>query len=174
LWDVLAALSGTPGTGKSSIAGHLRRKGMATCSLANLVTTSGARTAYDPRRKAWSVNLEVLAEAIPPVRPLVLVGHYAHRLDVDFTVVLRCHPEILRRRLESRGWSPDKVGENVEAEAIGVITSEAMERAETFEVDTTSMTPAKTARAVMEILEGGGDRYRVGKVDWSEVILSWY
>ncbi len=120
------------------------------------------------------MDLKVLENRIPKDRPLVLVGHFSHLLPVDLSIVLRCHPDILEKRLEAKGWRSAKVRENVEAEALGVITQEASERGSAFEVDTTSRSPQDTARIVLEVLEGGGQQYRAGSVDWSEVILSWY
>ncbi len=105
---------------------------------------------------------------------MILVGHLSHLLPVDIVVALRCHPEILRRRLEKRGWESSKIQENVEAEALGVICQEALVGAEAFEIDTTDASPDEVVRAILLILKGEGEKYRAGKVDWSQVILSWY
>ena len=43
----------------------------------------------------------------------------------DKVFVLRVHPDILRSRLEARGYSESKIHENLEAEAMGVCTAEA-------------------------------------------------
>lgn len=171
---VLVGLTGTPGTGKSAAARLLGERGISTCSLARLAASSGAQRAYDAARETWDVDLKRLAEAVPSERPLVLVGHVSHLLGVDVAIVLRCHPEVLRGRLAARGWPRSKVEENVEAEALGVILGEARERADAYEVDTTTRREAETARAVSEILEGRGEAYRPGSVDWSEVILGWF
>ncbi|MFQ5838113.1 MAG: adenylate kinase family protein [Thermoplasmata archaeon] len=171
---MLIALSGTPGTGKSSVASILGDGGLRVCHLDDLAAQCGALVEYDETRETWEVDLEALRRSIPRERPLVLVGHLSHLLPVDLAVVLRCHPDMLRHRLEARGWSPSKVKENVEAEAIGVITYEAMERVKTFEVDTTSTSSEGAAGTVLEIIEGKGDVHRAGKLDWSEVILSWF
>lgn len=171
---MLTALTGTPGAGKRTVARVLAQQGIPTVSLPDLAISSGARREYDSRRKTWNVDLNGLVAYLPRVRPLVLVGHFAHLIPVDMAIVLRCHPEVLRKRLASRGWDARKVHENVEAEAIGVITAEAMGRVETFELDTTKASPEETANGVLGILKGEGEDYRAGKIDWSEVILSWY
>ncbi len=168
------ALTGTPGTGKTTVASHLAREGLSVRSLLSLSQAGEAVAEYDAEREAWEVDLARLARDLPSEDPLVLVGHLSHRLPVDRVVVLRCHPDVLRRRLEERGWSPAKVAENVEAEAVGVITAEAMARAETFELDTTTSPPEATAETVQAILAEGGAAYRAPWVDWSEAILNWY
>ncbi len=171
---MLVALTGTPGTGKSTIAALLEEKGFQVCELEELARRCGALRSYDPVRESWEVDLEVLERSIPKERPLILVGHVSHLLPVDLSIVLRCHPEILRERLAAKGWATPKVRENMEAEALGVVTHEAMEKTRTFEVDTTSASAEENARVVSDILSGRGRGHEAGTVDWSEVILGWY
>ncbi|NIN69795.1 MAG: dephospho-CoA kinase [Anaerolineae bacterium] len=170
---MLLALTGTPGTGKSTVAALLGGLGYPICDLNRLAQERGALKAYDERRETWAVDVNKLARALPPDRPLVLVGHFSHLLAVDLAIVLRCHPETLRERLEARGWKQTKVQENVEAEALGVIAQEASAEVETIEIDATTASPDGIAREVADLLEGGSrEPYR--HIDWSEVILEWY
>ncbi|HUL62445.1 MAG TPA: NMP kinase, partial [Methanocella sp.] len=77
-------------------------------------------------------------------------------------------PAVLRKRLAERGWSPAKIAENAEAEALDVILIEALElNRRAYEIDTTGLSPAETARAIREIA-GGTDKYKPGSVDFSE------
>ena len=46
-------------------------------------------------------------------------GHLAHHVPVDALVVVRCHPNELRKRLIQRGYSAEKVQANVEVEMMG-------------------------------------------------------
>lgn len=171
---MLIGLTGTPGVGKFAVAKVLASRGRRVCHLDALARERKARTRYDARRRTWDVDLDVLERSLPSDRPLVIEGHLSHLLSIDVTVVLRCHPEVLRARLHARGWPASKVEENVEAEALGVITQEALERSRTWEIDTTRRTPEDTAAALVEILEGRTEEFAPGQVDWSEVILAWY
>ncbi len=171
---MLVALTGTPGTGKSTIAALLEEKGFRVCELEGLARRCGALRSYDTVRESWEVDLEVLERSIPKERPLILVGHVSHLLPVDLSIVLRCHPEALGERLVTKGWDAAKVRENMEAEALGVVTHAAMEKTRTFEVDTTSASAEENARVVSDILSGKGRGHEAGTVDWSEVILGWY
>lgn len=155
------------------MAALLRDLGYPICDLNRLAQERGALKVYDERRETWAVDVKKLARVLPPDRPLILVGHFSHLLSVDLAVVLRCHPETLRKRLEARGWSRAKVQENVEAEALGVIAQEASAEVETVEIDTTSTSPEDIARAVADLL-GGKPREPYRHIDWSEVILEWY
>lgn len=168
------ALTGTPGSGKSSLAHLLRAEGRSVYTVEELAAASGALGPPDPEDDARVVDLARLKSALPREESFWLVGHLAHRLPVDLSIVLRTHPETLRARLEARGWSPDKVQENVEAEALGVIAMEALEGGEAFEIDTTDRSPEAVRERVDLILRGEGTPYRVGKIDWSEVILAWF
>lgn len=83
-------------------------------------------------------------------------------------VVLRCEPSVLKKRLEARGYARNKVIANVEAELIGLVSSEAFEmfgERRTFEIDTSITSPAEASRlAVSGIRENSGPRK---KIDWT-------
>ena len=108
-------------------------------------------------------------------------GHLSHLLQVDIVAVLRAAPSVIAERLAGRNYSREKIQENVEAEAIGVILSEAVELAEPtgqkiYDIDTTSLSENAVADVLEDILLEKADpqRYVPGNVDWSEEILSWY
>ena len=54
----------------------------------------------------------------------IIDGHLAHHLPCDVVVVLRCDPDILRSRLEERGYAEKKINENVEWELMGSMWNE--------------------------------------------------
>lgn len=168
------ALTGTPGTGKTTLAALLRERGFPVVMGDELARDSGALGRYNSRRQTQEVDLARLNAALVDLVPLILVAHYAHRLEVHRAIVLRCHPKTLRERLRGRGWPPEKILENLEAEALSVITSEALERLPTYEVDTTNRSPSETLQGYLEILQGRGAGHEAPVVDWSEVILDWF
>jgi len=96
-------------------------------------------------------------------------------LNPDVAIVLRCSPKVLESRLKRKGWPEKKVRENVEAEAVDVILIEALENVpDVCEIDTTEMTDGQVARAIERIVKGERQKYRVGNVDWSQEVLSWF
>ena len=173
---MLVALTGTPGTGKNSVAGILGRRGYYVLYLDRLAEERGLITGFDSARGVREVDVDRLdAEIRVPVKLGFLVAHYAHRMSVNLAIVLRCHPRILADRLRARGWPDAKIRENVEAEAIDVITQEAAAGLPfVYEVDTTEATPEKSADTVLEILQGRVAGHGAGSVDWSNEVLSWY
>jgi adenylate kinase len=106
---------------------------------------------------------------------MILEGHFSHMLRPDVAIVLRCSPKVLEKRLRKKGWDESKIRENVEAEAVDVVLIEAVENVpEVLEIDTTDMKPGQVAKAIDSIVAGERQKYRVGNVDWSEEVLSWF
>ncbi len=173
---MLVAVTGTPGTGKTSACDVLARRGYAVVDLDDVARREGFIVGRDEARGSDEVDVDALrANLRVPAKIAFLRSHYSHRMDVNLAVVLRCRPSVLRKRLEARGWAPAKVRENVEAEAIDVITQEAVESLPlVYEVDTTALTPDGTAEAILGILQGRTQGREPGSVDWSEEVLSWY
>lgn len=173
---MLVAVTGSPGTGKSSACDVLARRGYAVVDLDEVARTGGFVVGRDEARDTDEVDVEALRRDLRvPAKIAFLKSHYSHRMDVNLAVVLRCRPSVLRKRLEARGWSEAKVQENVEAEAIDVITQEAAARLpRVYEVDTTELTPDRAADAILAILRGKVEGRAPGSVDWSGEVLSWY
>jgi adenylate kinase len=160
------ALTGTPGTGKSTVARGLpsRWKVIEVGELARRVGAArpkGASVEIDMRRLARGFRAGLAG------RVDVVVGHLAHLLPVRDVVVLRCHPRELRRRLERchRGTSSSR-DENVVAEATDWVLIEALAlRRRVWEVDTSGRSPAAVAREVTARIRRRG-RPSYGRVDW--------
>ncbi|MAH17992.1 MAG: hypothetical protein CL960_05855 [Euryarchaeota archaeon] len=165
------ALTGTPGTGKTTLARLLNHP--------RLELSDYYEASSDGRDDGgeWLVDLEQMATAVArDTKPeAVIEGHLSHRLGLcETAVVLRCHPDELRQRLAARGYAEAKLRENLEAEALGIITAEALETgAEVHELDTTGQPLAASAAALAAIM-AGAKSYQPGRIDFSEAILGWY
>ena len=103
--------------------------------------------------------------------PSVVYGHLLpHALEARSAasvVVLRCEPSTLRLRLTKRGYPPPKLLDNLEAELIGLVSSDAFDAfgaERTSEVDTTHSAPSDAAEAVVEAFKGAS---RGARVDWT-------
>ncbi|MGA7922455.1 MAG: AAA family ATPase [Thermoplasmata archaeon] len=160
------ALTGTPGTGKTSAARELRGR------LASFEVWDFARRHQAARRgaTAWVVDLAKTSRWIrehSPSQPTLLVGHLAHFLPVREVIILRCRPDLLMDRLRS-GRRGTGVGrrENAIAEAIDIILVESRgSRRRVWEIDTTFSPPASVADEV-ERLVRERPASRTGVVDW--------
>lgn len=162
------ALTGTPGVGKTSIADELERRGykiLRVESIADRFTIG-----YDDKRKCKIVDEDALDEYIRKLKVdgiLIIEGHLSHLLNVDAVIILRCHPEELKRRLKMKGWEEKKIKENVEAEALDIILQRALEKHEKiWEIDTTNKSIDEIVNEIERILKGEIP-CNYGKIDWS-------
>ena len=168
------AVTGTPGVGKTSACSRIMR--IPVYHVNDLVEMFGLAEGYDHRRKTKEVDVKKLARRIEKLDgDMILEGHFSHMLNPDIAIVLRCSPAVLEKRLKKKGWPEKKIKENVEAEAVDVVLIEALENApEVLEINTTEMTDSQVAKAIERIISGERQKYRVGNVDWSQEVLSWF
>lgn len=173
------ALTGTPGTGKTTLAAGLRRAGFPVVDLARFVEDFSLAHGRDVGRGSDLVDPTRVGRALKRIlgdeARLILDSHWSHEVPgVRFAIVLRTRPSLLRKRLSRRRWSAAKVHENVDAEAIDLILQEAAYRFESknvAEFDTTQTTPPALLRRVRKALADPPrtfTAYSPGTVDWSK------
>lgn len=160
---MILLLTGTPGTGKTSVAAEL--EGFETVDLKQYARENGLGTMEDEFVVSVSSVNELLQEKLEE-RNYVLEGHFAHRLEGDVCVVLRCHPDELQKRLDPREYPDEKVRENLEAEATDIILQEAVEmHKKVIEIDTTGRDSQDVANELRDRVEEGEFGY--GGLDFS-------
>jgi adenylate kinase len=167
------ALTGTPGTGKSSAAKILADRGHTIITVEELARKHGAIESVEG-------DLEVDTETLSAVlvesdKTMIIEGHLAHHLPNGLCIILRCHPEVIRKRLSKRNYSREKLLDNLEAEAIDIILTEAIGACQNvYEIDTSNLKPDEVANAIEKIMNGDADEYSPGKIDWSGAVMDWY
>ncbi|MGZ4864478.1 MAG: adenylate kinase family protein [Halobacteriota archaeon] len=165
-------LTGTPGTGKTTISNFLRDEfGLKVVDLNKVISTFQYYVGWDDNRNCGIVDLEALREH-PFEDGLVIEGHISHQLSVERVIVLRTNPAVLRERLQEKGFSENKIRENIEAEILDVILIEALELHgnNVYEVDSTGRLRA-SAQLVLEITQGHSlERFVVGRYDWTSYL----
>lgn len=156
----MIALTGTPGCGKTSVAGELRKRGYKVISLKDFAEMHGCA-----KKEGDEIVVDIEKLSKHDFDGIV-EGHLSHLLKPKIAIVLRCNPLVIKERLLKRGWSYEKVMENVEAELIDLILVEALENCEeVYEIDTTEMSVEEVADAIEKILRFR-EGYEPGKVDW--------
>ena len=168
-------IGGTPGTGKTMVAKVLgSRLSVDVIALGKLADKSGCISAQDKARNTGIIDEDCLVEAIINLvddksERFVIEGHYIDLVPsnaVQWVFILRTHPETLRERLTDRGYNPEKVKENVEAEVIGVCQLDAIDafgEERVLEIDTTEMTPPDVASKIEEMIR---DEATPTRIDW--------
>lgn len=165
------ALTGTPGTGKTTVASLLPYRVIDI----NALVKEGLNLGIDPDRGCLEADVDALAQRLKEMDKdakeiTILEGHFSH-LFADWAIVLRLSPKVLRERLEVRGYSKEKIKENIEAEALDIILAESVESCSRVdEIDTTGLSPQEVAGLVIRIIKGEL-MLPPGQVDWLEDYL---
>jgi len=171
------SISGIPATGKTEIAKLLSKKlNYNLISINELAEELDAFVGYDKKTESRILDIGKLEKEIKKLKgDLILEGHTAHLFPADIVIVLRCNPEILKKRLDKRYPSnPFKVRENLEAEILGVITSEAVAKnKKVYEIDTSEKKIKKNVNEILKILKGDIEEFKIGKIDWLEKYFEW-
>ena len=181
----MIAITGTPGTGKTGVCKAL---GLDCMDLNRVIAEQGFYTGVDTDRGCLIADLARLKEYVRNKarehQLLVIEGHLAHFLNPDVAIVLRANPIMLAERLKQKGFSPQKITENVEAEMLDIILAEAVELSEVvYEVDTSGKSIEEVAYAVRAIIdaeieaesvrkEALREKYKPGSVDWTCFLIS--
>ncbi|NLB00548.1 MAG: AAA family ATPase [Methanomicrobiales archaeon] len=166
---MMIGITGTPGTGKTSVAVELERRGYRVVRLTDTVRPYIIEE--DSCRQTLVVDVDRWVEEFEPLDGIV-EGHLAHLLPCDRVVVLRCRPDILRERLAPRNYPEEKIAENVEAEALDVILIETLEEhpdEQILEVDMTNLPISECADRVERFIRGDLPP-SYGSIDWTEYL----
>jgi len=200
---MLVAVAGTPGVGKTSVCGVMSERGFIHREIKDIILSEGLSDGEATGGEEITVDMTVLQRGLGSMglgvgNNVVLDGHLSYLAPSDVCIVLRLHPDELRRRLEKRGYDRSKIAENVDAEAVSVVLVEAMEMENgrlngcpwselppntgiVLEIDTTGVETERTADTITALIDAyRGKRlnelieYRPGRVDWLEVVAGWY
>jgi len=179
---MIVSITGTPGTGKTSISKLLKDRGFEVIDLNEVAIEKNFLIGKDEKRDSLIVDIKkfnkYVKENYSKKNIVFIEGHLSHLLKiVDKVIILRCHPDELRKNLSKRGWNEKKIKENIEAEILDVILIEALDLhniKNIFEINTTGKLIKDVFSSTLEIIENkfkNLKKYNIGKIDWSEEIL---
>jgi adenylate kinase len=163
---MMCGITGTPGTGKSTVADELFRRGHRVVHITDVVQPYVL--GKDPERDTQIIDTDKMVDELVPFDGFV-EGHFAHLLPCDRIVVLRLRPDELVARLKARGYSSDKIVENRDAEALDVCLIETVDLYDPdyiFELDTTAKSLAACADTIERFYRGEIPA-SFGSIDWS-------
>lgn len=131
-------VSGTTGTGKTTIAKRLaKKKNYQYIDLNKLLIKKRLYSGYDKKLKTYiiepskAVKLMVNLIKASKEKGLVIDSHLAHFLPMkyaDLCIITKTSLKKLKKRLEKRKYPKEKIKENMEAEILDVCLVEALEK----------------------------------------------
>ncbi|MFP4116540.1 MAG: adenylate kinase family protein [Candidatus Aenigmatarchaeota archaeon] len=164
------AITGTPGTGKTTIGEKLAEEtSLEYISINDLARERDCIISHDEDRNSDIVDVKELRREVKNLEDCILDGHLSHFMDNQMVFVLRCKPSVLKSRLEDKGWKEEKVAENVDAEITGVIEREARNGNEdVYSIDTTDKDEEEVVGIIKDIVETGEGKEYKEHFDWIE------
>ncbi len=131
-------ISGTPGTGKTTLAKKLAKELQYEILDVNdfIAKHKDVIISFDTKRDTNIIDDEKLISYIETklsktkTKDLIIESHVAHYISkkyVDICIILSCELQELKKRLRSRGYNDLKIKENLEAETFDTILTEAQE-----------------------------------------------
>lgn len=165
------AITGTPGTGKTSMAKALAKKMKAKQVDVKKIVEEKKIFRIKKGEKEKTVDLEKLRAALKKIlsenKNIIIESHLLCEfpLLVDLVVVTRCDPKVLEKRLRKRRYPKSKIKENLLCEALDYCTIRAEQNYRAaMDVDATRYLTAE--KLEKKILKREGD-----KVNWSAWLL---
>ena len=181
-------VSGTPGTGKTTVSQNLLNNFKAkVISLNELAISEKLIINYDVERETSVINEKKLIRYIIKLierynkldlEILIIESHFSDIVPgqyIDFIIILRCDPDELYVRLKERGYKKEKIRENVQSEILGNSANYFLNKQlnkPIMEIDTTNKSIDVITKTIIGIITGKVDvtEYIIGKIDWLEKI----
>ena len=182
--DTVIFISGTPCTGKTTVAndlnGYLSDNGFDSklIRINDFAFENDLVLGEDPDKFYKVIDIDglndCLNEEINQSNGILIVeGHLSHLCEgADKMIVLRLNPSILKNRFEERSYAESKIQENLEAEALAVCSAEAYEiyGDKTNEIDASDKSVEEIRDLIIAI---ASDKIEcpVGSIDFMEWLL---
>ncbi|RLE84864.1 MAG: kinase [Thermoprotei archaeon] len=172
----IIVITGTPGTGKTSLAYLLAEKlEYRVISLGEFAKEKNLITKYIKHLDSYDVDLEAmkkaLKEEVKPGETVIVEGHVVDVIPAEFVelaIVLRLNPLELEKRLRDRGYKKEKIIANVQSEILDSCLVDAIANfgeEKVFELDTTGKNLNEILEEAIEIIKKRKN-YKPGQVDW--------
>jgi adenylate kinase len=174
-------ITGNPGVGK-----HTSAKIIAEKINAEIIDINDVAIDNNATGKKTDLGLDVdvkrlvrlLEKLLKAERDLVIVGHLApyvlKPVGISLVAVLRRSPYELEKTLKKRGYSVDKVGENVASEILGTSLYDSLKtfgKRKVAEFDTTGKTPKETADEILAALQKKPkSKSKLIEIDWLNLV----
>jgi len=167
--SIMFLLTGTPGVGKSTVADVLEKKGYQIIRAKETIQEYMLEAEDDSTCDEICIDVDAWAAHFG-IRDGIVEGHFSHFIPgAKGAIVLRCNPDILTERLRARGYTEEKIRENVEAEVLDLVLIETCDlyvEEQIYEIDG-SYTSAEKIAVQIESVIAGRTFPCCGIVDWT-------
>jgi len=157
-------ISGTPGTGKTTLAMELSKiLDIPYADISNLALKHGWTLGHDDERGTAIVDVERVREYLDELEDAIVDAHYAELFECDKIFVVRCEPNELYVRLFSRNYGKDKIKENILSEILDTCLMNALEAvgsSKVFEIESGNI--KDNIDAIISIISGNVEGMDVG------------
>jgi adenylate kinase len=185
----LVIISGTPGTGKTTVSNKISELvDVNVITLNELAISEGLIHDFDKKRETNIVDIDKLVSHVLKLieelkkkgtQLLIIESHFSDIIPnnmINYAIVLRCEPDVLCDRLEKRGYSEEKVAENIQAEILGNCANFLIKKdleIPLLEIVTSNLDVNSVAKTILDIIHDhiNMEQYRIGKIDWLETLF---
>lgn len=182
-------ISGTPGTGKTSVSKLITQKINARMiSLSKLAISNNLTVGYDLKRETSVIDAKKIIIQVNKiietyiednVEVLIIESHFSDIIPnnlIDYAIVLRCHPDELTKRLKKRNYRKEKIIENVQAEILGTCMKYLIEKKlekDIIEINATNLKIESIANIIIDIIQYNKNIEKFTKIniDWLEELF---
>ncbi len=170
-------ISGTPGTGKTTVAKILKEELSALyINLTEIAIEKNYILEDDELRQTKVINPEKLTAFLENfinshMKTIIIEGHYADIVPdslISIFIILRTAPDVLEKRLRKKQFNISKIQENLQSEILGSCTAAALEVIDPkkiYEVDSSTATPQIVTEQILNLIETNPTS-NVGKINW--------
>ena len=190
--DTVIFISGTPCTGKTTVANDLNEYlsdngfNSKLIKINDFAIENDLVLGEDPNKFYKVIDIDRLNGCLKgeinnflsndskgSIKVLIVEGHLSHLCEgADKMIVLRLNPSILEERLKERNYSKSKIEENLESEALAVCSAEAYDiyGEKAHEIDVNDKSIEETRDLILEIVTGNLES-PLGSIDFMEWFL---
>ena len=185
----LVIISGTPGTGKTTVSNKISELvDVNVITLNELAISEGLIHDFDKKRDTNIVDIDKLVSHVLKLieelkkkgnKLVIIESHFSDIIPnnmINYAIVLRCEPDVLCDRLEKRGYSEEKIAENIQAEILGNCANFLIKKdleIPLLEIVTSNLDVNSVAKTILDIIHDNinMEQYRIGKIDWLEKLF---
>jgi adenylate kinase len=167
-------ITGNPGVGKHTISKEIST--LVHMEIVDINKIAQEFGLYEKNEETNDVNVEKLGQIIKEnfTHPVLFVGHLAPYVlssdKIKQVIVLRKNPYDLIPIYKGRGYSKEKITENLGSEALGIILHDTISQfgpEKTVQIDVTSQSIIQITKKILDVLKG---EIKTEDVDWLTII----